>query len=112
MSILILLFLVINSTYSILNETEVDESFYYSHYSDVKSNAIDHYINFGWKELRDPSPEFSTAYYLKNNIDVEQSQLNPFYHYLCFGKNENRISRCSLLSIPDFTTCSDHNLQD
>ena len=47
-----------------------DESFYLSQYPDVKESdlgPLGHYWAHGWKEHRDPCPDFSTKYYLENN---------------------------------------------
>lgn len=47
-----------------------------------------HYLVCGWKDLLDPSPDFSTEYYLQENSDIETARINPFLHYLRYGKNE------------------------
>jgi hypothetical protein len=36
----------------------------------VGANPLDHYHDAGWKEGRDPSANFDTGLYLKNNPDV------------------------------------------
>lgn len=38
----------------------------------------------------DPSPEFSTRFYLATNPDVDQAGVNPFLHYLAEGRREGR----------------------
>ena len=48
-----------------------DKKAYLKHYSDVKaSNPIIHYIRHGASELRNPSNEFNTEYYLKLCVKV------------------------------------------
>lgn len=53
-------------------------------------DAVRHYFHFGWKLDRDPSPHFSTRFYLDANADVRESGLNPFLHFLRWGRNEGR----------------------
>lgn len=71
----------------------VNAEFYYAHYPDVQAAGIDaaeHFMNFGWKEGRDPSPLFDTSWYLENYLDVAQAGLNPLLHYWNFGAAEGR----------------------
>lgn len=53
-------------------------------------DAAKHYFCFGWQQGLDPSPYFSTNFYLNQNADVRKSGLNPFLHYLRWGKSEGR----------------------
>ncbi|WP_429034785.1 glycoside hydrolase family 99-like domain-containing protein [Aeromonas media] len=81
-----------------------NEAFYYENYKDVAEAGVDayeHYINYGWKELRDPSPSFSTSYYLLEHEDVNNSNVNPLVHYALWGRNEKRkIKDSNLISRP------------
>lgn len=71
-----------------------DLTFYLMRYPDiaraVNVDPILHYIDHGAREGRDPSPDFSTGYYVARYPDVKASGLNPFYHYLKIGKPEGR----------------------
>lgn len=49
-----------------------------------------HYLLEGWAMSLDPSPEFSTRFYLATNPDVGQAGVNPFLHYLAEGRQEGR----------------------
>lgn len=52
---------------------EFDAGYYLRQNPDVAAARIDplrHYLRTGWKEGRDPSAGFSTAYYLETNEDV------------------------------------------
>lgn len=83
----------------IKNSGLFDETFYLSHNEDVRTADMDpirHYVIFGWKEGRDPNPNFDTSYYLQGNPDVVDAKSNPFVHYIRFGRKENRLSRESL----------------
>ncbi len=51
-------------------------------------DPLRHYLEQGAAELRDPSREFSTAYYLESNPDVASSGMNPFLHFLVEGRRE------------------------
>ena len=68
-------------------------SWYLALNSDVRAsgaNPLDHYHSIGWREGRDPAPNFDTALYLKNNPDVAASGVDPLEHYLQFGRAEGR----------------------
>jgi len=70
-----------------------DAVWYRSVYGDVRSRGVDpvqHYLEFGAAELRDPSPRFSTAGYLRLYPDVAENGCNPLVHYLLFGEHEGR----------------------
>ena len=51
----------------------------------------EHYCRHGWREGRDPCPDFSTNFYLRENPDVAAAGVNPFWHYLVAGKDEGRL---------------------
>lgn len=71
-----------------------DTSFYLSRNPDVEHAGIDpliHYVVDGWREGRDPNPEFSTRLYLNENTDVAATGVNPFWHYIVAGKAEGRV---------------------
>ncbi|RYF29677.1 MAG: methyltransferase domain-containing protein [Chloroflexi bacterium] len=71
----------------IINSGYFDPVYYLETYTDVNSAGIDpmeHFIDYGWKELRNPSASFDSAYYARVNsldLDGEVSQ-NPLLHYL------------------------------
>ena len=52
-----------------------------------------HYMTIGWREGYDPSPDFSTDYYLQVNVDIASSGMNPFEHYVVAGRAEGRSAR-------------------
>lgn len=63
-------------------------------YSDVAEAGVDpfeHYLQYGWKEGRDPGPNFSTNNYLEKNPDVKDAGINPLVHFEKYGYRENRI---------------------
>lgn len=69
-----------------------DESYYRSEYLDLASilDPIRHYCERGWREGRNPSPDFDTAFYLKVSPDIRDAGMNPFLHYVKAGMAENR----------------------
>lgn len=78
--------------------TEFDADHYrsvYSDLSDASSNLVQHYIDRGWREGCDPTPWFSTQAYLDENPDIAESGVNPFYHFLCYGRSEGRRTQLS-----------------
>lgn len=90
-----------------------DATYYLQTYSDVliaynsgklpgataAEAALYHYQNYGWKELRNPSADFNTAYYLTNNADVTTSKINPLDHFVAYGAKEGRAPNSTLASV-------------
>jgi hypothetical protein len=77
-------------------EGEFDPDHYLAVYPDVQAAGLDpleHYVQSGWREGRDPSTEFSTSYYLSANPDVAAVEINPFAHYVLAGRSEGRLPR-------------------
>ena len=56
-------------------------------------DPLDHFLERGWREWRDPNPHFSVRDYLELYPDVVQSGINPFIHYLRSGRSEGRLAR-------------------
>ena len=72
-----------------------DLSYYLSRNPEVKLLGIDpveHFVISGWKESRDPTPDFSTRGYLLHNPDVVAAGINPFLHgaVQCNGQQAHR----------------------
>ena len=70
-----------------------DAAYYLAQHADLRENrinALDHFVEHGWREHRNPTPLFDTAYYRARNRDVADSGVNPFYHYLTKGRAEGR----------------------
>ena len=66
-----------------------DAVFYARTYPDVAevgADPLDHFMTYGWREGRDPSPDFSVRAYLEAFPDVAESGLNPFVHFLTSGR--------------------------
>lgn len=72
-----------------------DADYYAANNRDVASadvDGLDHYLVFGWREGRDPAPDFSTRFYLETNPALAREEMNPFVHYVLFGKAAGRPS--------------------
>jgi hypothetical protein len=70
-----------------------DREWYLRAYPDVARARIDplqHYMDSGWSEGRDPGPDFAASSYLKANPDVAAAGANPLLHFLEFGQSEGR----------------------
>jgi glycosyltransferase involved in cell wall biosynthesis len=52
-----------------------------------------HFCHFGWKEGRNPGPNFDVAFYLETYEDVKKHGINPLIHFLRFGATEKRLPR-------------------
>lgn len=71
----------------------IDPDFYRSRYPDIRaagSDPIQHFMELGWKEGRDPSAKFSTTAYLDLHPDVRAAGVNPLQHYVTLGQGEKR----------------------
>jgi 4-hydroxybenzoate polyprenyltransferase len=69
-------------------ERGVDQAWYLARYPDIAAAGMDpvhHYLQFGWREGRDPRRDFSTRGYLAIRDDVACRGSNPFIHYLRHG---------------------------
>lgn len=78
---------------NIINSQYFNPGWYLERYPDVKNAGIDpvaHYVDGGWKEMRNPGPDFSTRVYLVRNRDVEVAEVCPLLHFINNGKNEGR----------------------
>jgi glycosyltransferase involved in cell wall biosynthesis len=78
-----------------------DKDWYLTNNPDVSKrsiNPIRHYVTFGAREGRDPSPSFSTASYLANNPDVASAGINPFSHFILHGITEGRAAQAAGLN--------------
>lgn len=83
---------------TIRNSALFDERWYLDTYPDVATAGVDpvaHFSEVGWREGRDPSPDFATSAYLKSNHDVAGVGLNPLLHFIEFGQSEGREVRGS-----------------
>ncbi|GAC1341202.1 MAG: hypothetical protein NVSMB18_12780 [Acetobacteraceae bacterium] len=70
-----------------------DPIYYLKTYPDVAAGGIDpysHYMNYGWREGRNPSASFNTLYYLNQNPDIASAGINPLTHFENYGWKEGR----------------------
>ena len=75
------------------NSVLFEKHFYLNSNPDVKAAGIDpvvHYVRFGSKEGRDPSPFFSETGYKGENVDVGTDGLSSVEHYEQYGRREGR----------------------
>ena len=81
---------------TIIDSGMFDPEYYLIKNPDVKNAGVDpleHFINFGGIEGRDPSPEFDSSWYLEKYPDVKAAGVNPLLHFLLYGKGEGRVSQ-------------------
>jgi hypothetical protein len=70
-----------------------DEAWYLAENEDVAKEGVDpveHFINHGATEGRNPSPMFDLRQYLEINTDVAAAGMNPLIHFAKFGRAEGR----------------------
>lgn len=73
----------------------VFEDWYLKTYPDVAAENFDpvlHYHLHGWRELRDPSPFFSTSEYLQHFPAVREANINPLLYYVTIGELEGNFA--------------------
>ena len=73
-----------------------DKKWYLKTYPDVadaKVNPVHHYLTYGWREGRNPSPRFDNNAYLVDNPDVMAANMCPLLHYINHGRTEGRYIR-------------------
>ena len=82
--------------------SEFDIGYYIQQLDQSERNVADpvlHYVVGGWKRRLDPSPDFSTGFYLDRSADVRRTGTNPYYHYLRWGRIEGRLPNASAAQV-------------
>lgn len=51
-------------------------------------DPVDHFLDIGWRERRQPNPWFHTAWYLAKNPSVLERNMNPLEHFVVEGAAE------------------------
>ena len=78
--------------YNIIKNSQLfDSEWYLKNYG--LENDVDPIAHFliTWREnMNDPARFFSTEFYLKTHKGVANAGMNPFVHYIKYGKDENR----------------------
>jgi glycosyltransferase involved in cell wall biosynthesis len=70
-----------------------DEKYYMLHNRDLAGmpmRPIEHFMNFGWKEGREPSGQFSVRDYNNFNPDIKAAHVQPMSHFITAGIIEGR----------------------
>ena len=62
------------------------------------ADPLDHYLQHGWHEGRNPNEFFDSAWYLREHDDVAAAGINPLAHYTRHGALEGRDPH------PEFST--------
>lgn len=65
-----------------------DPDWYCAIYTDVANSSMTpehHFLRFGAREYRDPSPKFSTQRYLWQHSEIDVAEVNPLVHFLQSG---------------------------
>lgn len=85
----------------LLTSEYFDVDWYLRTYPDVadsKMNPAEHYLLFGAKEGRLPSPIFDGNWYLQQYSDVAEANINPLLHFIKHGQQEGRSKGPTLLA--------------
>jgi rhamnosyltransferase len=84
-----------------------DQHFYFSSNPDVRASGIDavvHYVKFGSREGRDPSPFVSEFGYRERYPDVAFAGLSAVEHYERYGRHEGRTLLASGMNFRTLAT--------
>lgn len=84
-------FALLNPSDVALIAAHLDENWYRCRYPEAAAfggSLAAYYLALGWLQGHDPSPGFSTSYYLAENPDVASTGMNPLLHHLHYGKSE------------------------
>ena len=80
--------------YIIIKKSKLFDARYYLHHNeDIRTadiNPLLHFINWGWKEGRNPSESFNTQLYLSEHPELKDSNKNPLIHYIRTTHKNNR----------------------
>jgi hypothetical protein len=96
-----------NATADLIAKVEASEYFDADWYVQTNSDVdfsdvfpIEHFLERGHLESRNPSPKFELSAYLNVNPDVAAAKLNPLVHYIQYGKKEERKIKPDLVPKP------------
>ncbi len=76
----------------ILFGKKFDKYYYLKVYPDIRKadiNPLWHYVCFGWREGRNPSPHFDTTSYVEKNPEVKNLGINPLVHAIRKSKKQH-----------------------
>ncbi len=84
---------VLKNLQHILDTKQFDSAWYLETYPEVsisKLSPFHHYLKYGWKEGKNPSPHFKASESLANRPDVAQANIEPLTHFLKHGQHESK----------------------
>lgn len=70
-----------------------DAVYYIASNGDVaasRTDPLEHFLKYGWREHRNPAPWFDIGQYLLSRPDIAHSGVNPFYYYLLTRQGDLR----------------------
>lgn len=79
--------------YCIIEQSELFDKHWYSE-NYLKNKSIDpilHFLIAGFKNNCNPNPDFNCKWYLDQYPSVKKAGLNPFVHYIKWGRTEGRF---------------------
>ncbi len=82
-----------------------DKNWYLAQNNDVKISGVDpirHYLNIGWKEGRNPGPDFNTNNYLKAHEEVRRSNINPLAHFEQLDDQQKKANKLLQQSVKEY----------
>jgi len=78
---------------TIVESNEFDYEFYCKFYNICNFDPIIHYIKIGVYLGFNPNLNFDTKFYLNNNPELLEKKINPFFHYIKYGRDECKIPK-------------------
>jgi hypothetical protein len=80
----------------IISQGLFDANWYTQQYPDVAQSQLDpfyHFMTQGWREGRNPSPQFNCNWYISEYFTEDQAEVNPLVD---FAMNDNIVGRFPL----------------
>ena len=83
-------------SYTVILYSGLFDDEWFSKYYSLKNtnvNLIKYYLDYYLVYGLNPSPDFDSIWYLEENEDVKKVGINPFVHYILYGKKEGRLPK-------------------
>ena len=81
----------------VINKSDLFDPHYYlvnnPDLADTRLSPLQHFVQIGGWENRNPSPSFDTQFYLQQYPDVKAFGMHPLVHYIRYGRKEGRFSQ-------------------
>ena len=84
------------TAFQIISESGLFDAEWFAKYYSLEGsnvNLIKYYIDYCEVYGLNPSPDFDSMWYLEKYVDVKKNGINPFVHYILYGKKQGREAK-------------------